>query len=274
MGIQTNGTNRMSNCAQIIALNTTKYSEQCRYSTLLYHPEINCIQLSQYPAHILTASMLLSVFLSTDYRATDRKVLHLRLFSHLSSDCSPPECRSLGENFRLYSHLQHFLKVPIQIPTRIISSLHSDVLPFILALYYCQLSLVLGKRRKRISSAFLLLGHFTEVVSPYRLGAPQILLNVTPPAPQDTIATCLLSCHFQLWVHLNDLRTINKFLYNISNWKTTCSTSEVQWQTSSKAHCISVLHQCKYHGASCSLRCNKNGYWSRMSLKTVFLCLA
>lgn len=109
-----------------------------------------------------------------------------------------PASSSLGEKFRLYSHLQHFLKVPIQIPTRIISSLHSDVLPFILALYYCQLSPVLGKRRKRISSAFPLLGHFTEVVSPYRLGALQNLLNVTPAEPQDTMAACSLSCYFQL----------------------------------------------------------------------------
>ena len=154
--------------------------------------------------------------------------------SHLPVDSFPPACTSLGENFRLHIHLQHFLKVPIQIPSRIISSLHSDVLPFIPALYSCQLSPVLGKRRKRISSAFALLGHFTEVVSPYRLGAPPRQLSVNPAAHQDTRATYLLSCYFQPWPHLNDLRTRNKFLHNISNQK----RSEVCYNgdRSQKAH--------------------------------------
>lgn len=56
------------------------------------------------------------------------------------------------------------------------------------ALCYCQLRPVSGKRRKRISSAFALLGHFTEVVSLYRLGAPPRQLSVTPAAHPGTMA--------------------------------------------------------------------------------------
>lgn len=122
---------------------------------------------------------------------------------------------------------------------------------FILALYYCQLSPVLGKRRKRISSAFPLLGHFTEVVSPYRLGALQNLLNVTPAAPQDTMATRSLSCYFQPWVHPNDLKTRNKWLYNISNQK--CHA--VQWCYNGSHHQRLTIY--------CILHQSRTGIWMR-----------
>lgn len=95
--------------------------------------------------HTGTLLMLFTIFLDTDYIERDRNFLYFRLFFHPSADLGPPAC---SRTLVLYSHLQHFLKVPIQIPTRVISSLHSDVLPFILPLYYCQLSPVLGKKEK------------------------------------------------------------------------------------------------------------------------------
>lgn len=132
----------MSNCAQI--------------TKLPLHTEVNCIGLPQCTHVSKNTHTHSQLFFFTHTREDILGILlYLGLFSHLSAACSvyQPGVAYRWE-LRLYSHLQHFLKVPIQIPTRIISSLHSDVLPFILALYYCQLSPVLWERRKRISSAF------------------------------------------------------------------------------------------------------------------------
>ncbi|CAB1417102.1 unnamed protein product [Pleuronectes platessa] len=63
---------------------------------------------------------------------------------------------------------------------------------------------------------------FTEVVSLYRLEAPQNLLNDIPAVPQDTMTACMLSFHFQPRVHLNDLKARNKFLAH--GWEWTEST--------------------------------------------------
>lgn len=120
-----------------------------------------------------------------------------------------------GETLSLCFHLQHFPQ--IQIPDSIIPPLHSDVLPLILALYYRQLSPVLGRRKKDFF-CFFLAGHFTEAVSPYRLGALEAA-QCHPCSTSRHNGRSLVIVLLPPWLHLNDLRSRNHFLHGISKKK-------------------------------------------------------
>lgn len=141
-GILTNATNKMSNWAQIIAFNIFSYS----VDIALYRSN-----LTGYCTCTCTLEHFecFSPFFSTQTTQKEIGTFYISGFSFILQPTSVLQhAVAQVRTLVLYSHLQHFLKVPIQIPTRVISSLHSDVLPFILPLYYCQLSPVLGKKEK------------------------------------------------------------------------------------------------------------------------------
>lgn len=171
----------------VLVLNSRMH-EGCVDWTLLHHFQIYCKQLLQYFILTHPHSLQFASFLCTDWK-TDKNVL----YSHLSADCCPPACSAYRWEPQPVLHLQHFPQ--IQIPGSIISPLHSDVLPFIPALYYRQLSPVLERRKQRFF-CLCLAGHLTDVVSPYRLRAPQRQLSVTPAANRDTMATRSLPGYF------------------------------------------------------------------------------